>query len=159
VSKDESLNMAQQRNRPLVDIAECGLAHAAELLGDRWIMLILREAFYGVTRFEEIREDIGASKHALSSRLEWLVDADILIAQPYRDLGERERHEYVLTEKGKSLGPVLLVLLEWGQVHLRPPGRRVSLVERSTGQKVKSGFTTKDGRSVTASDITLKVVP
>src|ERR1700744_1361821 len=116
---EASLNTGRQRNRPLVAISECGLAHAAGLLGDRWVLLILREAFYGVTRFDAIREDIGASKHALSSRLDLLTNAGILISRPYREPGERERNEYVLTEKGQSLGPVLLMLLDWGQTYLQ----------------------------------------
>jgi DNA-binding HxlR family transcriptional regulator len=157
VSKQVSANTEKRRNRPLVAINECGLAHAAGLLGDRWVLLILREAFYGMKRFDEIREDIGASKHALSSRLELLTNSGILIARPYREPGERERNEYVLTEKGQSLGPVLLMLLDWGQTYLQPSCRLVSLVERSTGQTVKNAFTTEDGRIVAGGDITLKI--
>jgi DNA-binding HxlR family transcriptional regulator len=157
VSKEASLNAGRQRNRPLVAINECGLAHAAGLLGDRWALLILREAFYGVTRFDAIREDIGASKHALSSRLDLLTNAGILISRPYREPGERERNEYVLTERGQSLGPVLLMLLDWGQTYLQSSGRRVSLIERSTGQMVKNAFATEDGRIVDGADITLQI--
>jgi Predicted transcriptional regulators len=120
-------------------------------------LLILREAFYGVTRFDAIREDIGASKHALSSRLDLLTNAGILISRPYREPGERERNEYVLTEKGQSLGPVLLMLLDWGQTYLQSSGRRVSLIERSTGQTVKNAFATEDGRIVVGADITLQI--
>ncbi|WP_208459624.1 winged helix-turn-helix transcriptional regulator [Paraburkholderia bryophila] len=146
-----------RRNRPLVPVSECGLAHTANVLGDRWALLILREAFYGVTRFDAIREDIGASKHALSSRLELLTNAGILIARPYREPGARERNEYVLTEKGRGLGPALLMLLDWGQTYLQPSGRRVSLVERSSGQTVKNAFVTEDGRTVAQADIALQI--
>ncbi|WP_413192523.1 winged helix-turn-helix transcriptional regulator [Pararobbsia alpina] len=157
VSKQSSLQSERHRNRPLVAIDECGLAHAADLLGDRWVLLILREAFYGVTRFDAMREDIGASKHALSSRLEQLTNAGILISRPYREPGERERNEYVLTERGESLGPVLLALLDWGQTYLRSSSRRVSLIDRSTGHKVKNAFATEDGRIVAGVDIALQV--
>ncbi|MEX3790195.1 winged helix-turn-helix transcriptional regulator [Paraburkholderia sp. BR14374] len=157
MSKQISRNTERKRNRPLVAINECGLAHAASLVGDRWVLLILREAFYGVTRFEEIREDIGASKHALSSRLELLTNSGILLARPYREPGERERNEYVLTERGESLGPVLLMLLDWGQTYLQSSSKRVSLVERATGQTVRNAFATDNGRIVAGADITLKI--
>jgi len=157
VSKAVSRNSEKRRNRPLVSIGECGLAHAAGLLGDRWVLLILREAFYGVTRFDAIREDIGASKHALSSRLDLLTSAGILIASPYREPGERERNEYVLTEKGRSLGPVLLTLLDWGQKYLQSSGRRVALIERSSGETVRNAFATEEGRIVSGADIALQL--
>ncbi|WP_460908102.1 winged helix-turn-helix transcriptional regulator [Paraburkholderia jirisanensis] len=157
MSKEAPGNAERRRNRPLVTVTECGLAHAADLLGDRWILLILREAFYGVTRFDEIRKDIGASKHALSSRLELLTNAGILTSRPYREPGERERSEYVLTENGQSLGPVLLVLLDWGQTHLHSSGRRVALIERSTGQPVRSAFATEDGRMIGGAEVTLRI--
>jgi hypothetical protein len=71
--------------------------------------------------------------------------------------GERERDEYVLTDKGRSLAPVLLALLDWGQQCLLPPARRVTLVEQSTGQAVKGAFVTNAGRIVDPRDVTLKL--
>ncbi len=159
MSKQAQGRPARERIRPLVPIDACGLAHAADLLGDRWVLLILREAFYGVTRFDAMREDIGASKHALSSRLEMLTEAGILASRPYREPGERERHEYVLTDAGRSLGPVLLAMLDWGQTHrlpratAKPP--RVSLVERDTGEAVHMAFATRDGRVVDSAELTV----
>jgi DNA-binding HxlR family transcriptional regulator len=150
-------NELRERKRPLIDLDDCGLALASNLLGDRWTLLILREAFYGVTRFDDMREDISASRHALSSRLEALTDAGLLARQPYREPGERERDEYVLTDKGRSLAPVLLALLDWGQQCLLPPARRAKLVEQSTGKSVKGAFVTDDGHIVDARDVTLKV--
>ncbi|WP_158602072.1 winged helix-turn-helix transcriptional regulator [Pararobbsia silviterrae] len=144
-------------NRPLVAIEACGLAHAADLLGDRWVLLILREAFYGVTRFDAIREDIGASRQALSSRLEQLTQAGILIARAYQEPGARARNEYVLTAKGASLAPILLALLEWGQTHCLSAKARVRVVERASGRHVTCQFATADGRVVSGKDLELQL--
>lgn len=157
MSKDSTRQSNSRANQPLVPIEECGLACAAQLLGDRWVLLILREAFYGVTRFDAIREDVGASKHALSGRLAHLTDAGILALSPYREPGARERNEYVLTEKGAALAPVLLSLLDWGQSHLRSSSVRVSAVERSSGQEVRCRFVTADGRVVSSSELELRL--
>jgi DNA-binding HxlR family transcriptional regulator len=157
MSTNEPRERRRNRSRPLIALDDCGLALASNLLGDRWTLLILREAFYGVTRFDDMREDLSASRHALSSRLESLTASELLARRPYREPGERERDEYVLTDKGRSLAPVLLALLDWGQQCLLPPARRVALVEQSTGQAVKGVFVTSDGRTVDPRDVTLKL--
>ncbi|WLS89290.1 helix-turn-helix domain-containing protein [Serratia marcescens] len=110
--------MSKSPDLPTVSLALCGLAQAADLLGDRWTLLILRESFYGVRRFEELRENIGASRQALSNRLNAMVEQELLAKRAYREPGERERHEYVLTDKGRSLGPILVALMAWGHRHI-----------------------------------------
>ncbi|MEM6748627.1 MAG: helix-turn-helix domain-containing protein [Pseudomonadota bacterium] len=94
------------------------MAQAAELIGDRWTLLILREAFYGVTRFEDMHEDLEAPRSALTERLRRLVDARLLERVPYREPGSRTRWAYVLTEKGLDLAFTFLALTAWGEKHI-----------------------------------------
>jgi len=94
----------------------CSIARAMELLGERWTMLILREAFWGVRRFSELQRNLGIARNILSSRLQVLVAAGILERRLYRE--EPERYEYVLTEKGRDLYPAIVAIMRWGDKHL-----------------------------------------
>jgi DNA-binding HxlR family transcriptional regulator len=97
----------------------CPIGRASSLLGDRWILLIMREATLGVTRFDVFRQKLGIADNILSSRLRRLVDNGILAKVPYHD-GRRQRHEYRLTEAGADLWLVLRALGDWGQRHTQP---------------------------------------
>jgi DNA-binding HxlR family transcriptional regulator len=90
----------------------CAVGAALDHLGDRWTMLVIRETFFGVRRFEELRRHTGAARNILADRLARLVEAGILDRVPY---SERPlRHEYRLTEKGRDLYPVIITLAQWG---------------------------------------------
>lgn len=104
------------------DIAHeaCSIARPLSILGDRWTLMILRQAFRGVRRFEEFQASLGLSRPLLTDRLARLVDAGVLARHPYKDI--RTRHEYHLTEKGHDLFPVLQALRTWGDKHLAPDG-------------------------------------
>ena len=83
----------------------CSIARSLEVLGQKWSLLIVREAMWGRTRFAEFRARLGVAPDVLTDRLGRLVDAGILERSPYRDDGEREREEYVLTHAGKRCSP------------------------------------------------------
>ena len=89
------------------------------MLGDRWTLLILRNATVGMTRFEEFKSDLGIADNILSTRLGRLVDAGLMTKVPYRDNG-RSRHEYRLTSAGADVLPLLHALCAWGQRHTEP---------------------------------------
>jgi DNA-binding HxlR family transcriptional regulator len=95
-----------------VQVAPCSIARALSVVGERWTLLILREIFFGVGRFDPLRRRLGISRNVLTQRLEHLVDNGVLEKVPYQD--RPVRHEYRLTEKGRDLYPVLLALLGWG---------------------------------------------
>lgn len=92
----------------------CSVLGALSVVGERWTLLVLREAFMGVRRFEDLQANIGCARTLLSSRLEKLVDHGVLDRVPYREGGQRERHEYRLTPRGRELYPVLTALRDWG---------------------------------------------
>ncbi|HYQ13202.1 MAG TPA: helix-turn-helix domain-containing protein, partial [Solirubrobacterales bacterium] len=91
----------------------CSIARPASLLGDRWTLVILRQAFSGIKRYEDFQTSLGISRSLLSDRLGKLVDAGILRREPYKD-AIRTRERYRLTEMGLDLYPVLMALREWG---------------------------------------------
>jgi DNA-binding HxlR family transcriptional regulator len=101
------------------EIAEqrCSIARPAALLGDRWTLVILRQAFNGIKRFEDFQETLGISRSLLSERLNRLVEAGILRREPYKD-SVRTRERYRLTEMGLDLYPVLMALRQWGDRYL-----------------------------------------
>ena len=106
-------------------------------------MLIMREASYGTTRFDDFARRVGITKAAASTRLSELVDAGLLTKRPYRDPGQRSRDEYVLTDAGTDFMPVVWAMFEWGRKHLNDtdaapdaPGlRRRSRPSRSSAAK------------------------
>jgi DNA-binding HxlR family transcriptional regulator len=101
---------------PLGD--RCGIDRALGVVGNRTAILLLREAFYGATRFDALTKRVGVTEAVASQRLRELVAAGVLEKQPYREPGQRTRYEYVLTSAGHELLPTLLSLLEWGSLHV-----------------------------------------
>ncbi|MCV7256663.1 helix-turn-helix transcriptional regulator [Mycobacterium hackensackense] len=104
----------------------CPIEKAMGLIGTKSAMLIMREAFYGTTRFDDFARRVGITKAAASARLSELVDAGLLTKQPYREPGQRSRDEYVLTEAGTDLMPVVWAMFEWGRKHLKDSGLRLT---------------------------------
>jgi DNA-binding HxlR family transcriptional regulator len=90
----------------------CSIAATLGFVGDRWSLLILRDAFRGVRRFADLRDDLGIARNILADRLDKLVDAGILERVPYQE--RPLRHEYRLTAKGRDLSPALIALMRWG---------------------------------------------
>ena len=94
----------------------CSIGRAMEILGERWTFLILRESFYGVRRFSDIQRNLGIARNILSTRLQSLVGAGILVRVLYQ--AEPERYEYRLSQAGKDLYPAIVTLMRWGDRHL-----------------------------------------
>jgi DNA-binding HxlR family transcriptional regulator len=99
-------------------VGECPIEKTMALLGTKSAMLILREAYYGTTRFDDFCHRVGISRAAAAARLNELVDAGLLARRPYREPGQRAREEYVLTPAGVDFMPVVLAMFEWGRSHL-----------------------------------------
>lgn len=117
------------------DTDGCTIAAALSSVGEKWTFLVLREAFNGIRRFDDMQRRTGAPRQVLSDRLGRLVTDGILNKVPYREAGQRARSEYRLTEKGIDLFPVIVALLEWGDKHAAgPDGPLVSLTHRDCGE-------------------------
>ena len=100
------------------DRSRCSVAGTLSVVGEKWSLLVLREAFLGVRRFADFQRHLGAPKAVLTDRLGTLVDQGILTRVPYQAEGERQRHEYRLTTKGIDLYPALVALMAWGDKYL-----------------------------------------
>ena len=123
--------LAPMRAADLAD-QNCSVARPAAILGDRWILVILRQAFSGVKRFDDFQSSLGISRSLLSDRLGRLVDAGILRREPYKD-EVRTRDRYRLTEMGLDLYPVLMALREWGDRYMADEGPPVRIRHRDCG--------------------------
>ena len=110
---------------------ECPLSSTLGIIGEWWTVLILHDVFDGYHRFDQFQTNLGISSSLLTTRLKRLVDAGILTKQRYED--HPPRHEYVLTDLGRSLRPVLVVLAAWGNSRLDPAARSMVLVDADTG--------------------------
>jgi len=137
----------------------CPVGMTIDLLGEKWMLLIVRDVINGVHRFEDLRQHLGVSDAVLADRLRKLVDAGILEKRPYREPGRRPHSEYHPTAKGRDLMPALIAFKQWGEVHLSDPARPAILAHhRDCGGQVTVGLRcTEHDEGLGPEDIT--VVP
>ncbi|AOT44053.1 HxlR family transcriptional regulator [Enterobacter ludwigii] len=136
----------------------CPVARSVDLIGDRWSLLIVRNAFDGMRRFGDFQRDLGVARNILADRLRKLVDAGILAMQGASD--GTSYQEYVLTDKGESLFPIVVALRQWGEQHLFERGERHSLlIDRRTGKPVPlMAPAAQDGTALKAQDTDVQKV-
>lgn len=130
------------------DGQNCSIARSLEILGERWTLLIIRDAFLGLRRFDEFQRSLGVARNILAARLARLVDASIL--EQVRYSVHPERYEYRLTQKGRDLGVALAGLRQWGDKYLsaRPPRL---LLRKSNKRPVIAAYV-QEGEPVLAAD-------
>lgn len=107
-------------------VGQCAIEKTMSLVGTKSAMLLLREAYYGTTRFDDFARRVGITKAATSARLSELVAAGLLTKRPYQEPGQRSRDEYVLTQAGTDFMPVVWAMFEWGRHHLGDTGLRLT---------------------------------
>ncbi|PJJ61397.1 winged helix-turn-helix transcriptional regulator [Compostimonas suwonensis] len=120
--------MATRKPRPE---PRCSIHRSIDLLGERWTLLIVRNAFRGQTRFSEFRDALGVPSDILSARLATLTEAGVLERRAYRDEGSRERFSYHLTESGRELKLVLVALQTWGDANRQGAAGPASLTRKA----------------------------
>ena len=132
----------------------CSVKRTLDIVGEKWTLLVLREAFYGARRFEQFQAHIGCARNLLSERLNTLVEAGVMQREPYREPGQRERHEYRLTDKGLDLVPTVVALMQWGdRWEADPDGPPVEVIHRDCGHPVELVLRcSHDGVALTARD-------
>lgn len=136
----------------------CSVALALQLIGDRWTLMIIRDAFFGVTRFQDFHQSIGMAKNVLSERLAKLVDGGVFEPVP---VGEGSWHEYRLTPMGRDLLPALLALMQWGDRWLNAPERiPVKVIDRRSGRSIRHiDIRDAGGKALGARDLAFKPGP
>jgi DNA-binding HxlR family transcriptional regulator len=138
---------------------ECPIASMFEVLGTKSSYLIMREAFYGATRFEEFVDRTGISEPVAAARLRELTAEGVLEKVPYQEPGQRTRSAYQLTEKGSDLLPVLVAMMRWGDRWLFPNGARVELNHAECGAHVRAELRCDAGHAVKSGELELGLNP
>jgi streptomycin 3"-adenylyltransferase len=130
----------------------CPVARTVDVVGDKWSLLIIRDALDGLTRFSQFQRSLGVAKNILATRLRSLVEAGVLSVQAPSNGGAYQ--EYVLTPKGEDLFDLVVGLRQWGQAHAFAEGEPyATLVDAGTGEPIpRLRYATPDGRPVRASD-------
>ncbi|WP_407527976.1 winged helix-turn-helix transcriptional regulator [Methylobacterium oryzisoli] len=113
----------------------CPVARSLEKVGEWWSILILRDAFYGLTRFDQFQSSLGIAPNMLTRRLKALVGAGLLERRLYQQ--RPPRYEYMLTAMGRDFRPVLWTLAAWGSKHLAPEGQSIILIDSSSGAAIE----------------------
>ena len=130
----------------------CPIERTFKVVGTRSAMLLLREAAYGTTRFDDFVRRAGLTETVASSRLRELVEAGLLTKEPYREPGQRTRHEYLLTASGADLLPALVALANWGAKHL-PHQPSPSYAHAGCGAPVTARIECGAGHAVTMNEL------
>jgi len=134
----------------------CSLAQTLSVIGEHWTLLIIRDAFFGLRRFDDFHRSLGISRNVLSVRLKTLVEAGVL------EKSDGPGHpEYRLTEKGLALQPVMIAMTHWGDTYMpNPDGKRLTFVDRKDGKPIKPvGIYAADGRRLKPKEIKAKAGP
>jgi DNA-binding HxlR family transcriptional regulator len=113
----------------------CAIARSSGVVGERWVWVILRQAFNGARRFEDFQRGIGLARNVLTDKLNLLVEHGLLERCPYAEHAARELNEYRLTEKGRALFPVYTALMQWGNDWTDLPAPPVELLHKPCGQR------------------------
>ena len=136
-------------------VGHCPIEKTMALVGTKSAMLVMREAYYGTTRFDDFARRVGITKAATSTRLSELVDAGMLAKRPYREPGQRSRNEYVLTEAGTEFMPVVWAMFEWGRKHL--DDSRLRLTHLDCGADATVEIRCAEGHLVPADELAVRL--
>jgi DNA-binding HxlR family transcriptional regulator len=137
-----------------VDTTNCSVGRAVALVGQSWVVLILREVSQGLRRFKDIQDHLGVSRSVLSERLDLLVDNGVLELREYQEPGQRRRSGYHLTRKGRDLYPVITALRQWGDKYLADPeGPSTEILHRGCGAHVHARLVCDAGHVIEPEDL------
>ncbi|WUO42647.1 helix-turn-helix transcriptional regulator [Streptomyces sp. NBC_00285] len=153
-ARTEVLQDAGMDHRLDRDPSNCSIARTLEIVGEKWTILILREVWYGSSRFSDFERVLGCPRNLLAARLRMLVEEGILATETYREPGSRSRPMYVITSKGMDLVPAVMGLLQWGdRYRADPEGPAVLVRHRGCGAHVDVRTRCEQGHPVQAKDI------
>lgn len=137
-------------------VGGCPIEKTMALLGAKSTMLLLREAYYGTTRFDDFHRRVGITRAAAAARLADLVEAGLLERRPYQEPGQRSRDEYVLTDSGRDFMPVVWAMFDWGQRHL-PPAAPLRLTHQGCGADATVAIRCADGHDVAPDELAVRI--
>ena len=132
---------------------QCNLWKAFGLIGDRWTLVILRSALYGVRRFDDFQVELEIPRSVLSHRLAALVELGIMERREYREDGQRARIEYPLTEMGRALGLPFMAMTEWSDHWIGKDTSPLTLRSKTTGQRLRVAMVDEAGKPARKDDV------
>jgi len=136
----------------------CSIARSLEVVGERWSLLIVRDAFLGLRRFDEFQHSLGIARNVLSDRLDRLVDTGVFERRLYNE--HPPRHEYRLTERGRDFFPVIFGLMRWGDKHAAPQGPPRVVIHRGCGGAIDDHLCCKAcGRALAVREVEIQPGP
>lgn len=136
----------------------CSIARTLEVIGDRWTLLVIRDAFLGLRRFEDFQKSLGVARNVLTDRLNRLVDEGILRRNLYQE--RPERYEYRLTRKGVELWPAMMTMMKWGDRYLYPEGHPRLILHKDCGGEIDERLhCSKCGAELGPTDIYVETGP
>jgi len=138
-------SQAPLSNLSNIERERCSIVGALDAIGDTWSVLVLRQLFFGVHRFNEIQDGLGISRSVLTDRLNRLVEIGVIKQVPYQEPGHRARNEYRLTRKGVGLLPLMVALMQWGDAHINTDNPPVALFRKDTDEQVRLELRTDSG--------------
>lgn len=143
--------------RSPVSMHRCNLSKSFELIGDRWTLLILRSALYGLRRFDDFQADLDVPRSVLSNRLAGLVESGLMERKEYREDGQRARDEYPLTAMGQALGLPFMAMSGWGDRWLGDGVSPLTLRSKSTGQRLSVALVDERGKPAKKTDVEIVI--
>ncbi|MFE3850318.1 winged helix-turn-helix transcriptional regulator [Streptomyces griseorubiginosus] len=153
-AQTEALQDAGVNPRLDRDASNCSIGRTLEVVGEKWTILILREVFYGSSRFSEFERVLGCPRNLLAARLKMLVEEGILATETYKEPGSRSRPKYVITPKGVDLVPAVMGLLQWGdRYRADPEGPAMLSRHRGCGAPVGAQIRCDHGHAVRPEEI------
>jgi DNA-binding HxlR family transcriptional regulator len=136
------------------DTSNCSVGRAVALVGQPWVVLIMRDVTRGLHRFKDLQEHLGVSRSVLSDRLDLLLAQGVLERREYQEPGQRRRAEYHMTQKGRDLYPAITALRDWGDKYLADPeGPSLLVTHRGCGAAVHTAIVCDAGHAVAPEDI------
>lgn len=136
-----------------LDSTACSIARTMTVIGQPWTVLVLRDLFNGLRRFDELAEHLGVARNVLARRLATLVEHGLVERTEYREPGQRARHEYRLTPQGRDLRPVLLALMDYGDHHFAgEDGPPLRMRHRDCGGSVRVRLECSEGHRLEPGD-------
>lgn len=138
-------------------VGQCPIEKTMALVGTKSAMLLMREAYYGTTRFDDFARRVGITKAATSARLAELVNLGLLARRPYREPGQRSRDEYVLTDAGLDFMPVVFAMFQWGKRHL-PGGNSLTLTHLGCGADAQIEICCANGHRILPTELGMRLV-
>lgn len=139
-----------------IDRSICPIMKSVQEIGDKWILMIIREAFLGCQKFDEFQQNLNISKSVLTTKLQKMLELGLFEKIPYQNENQRKRYKYKFTQKGKDLSTIILALLEWGNHHLvQEDEPTIKAIDKNTQETIQLSLVNPKGGLIDRKNISL----